>query len=185
MLAHRRAADPLQRLPEEGRLVVDEVGVSVADGLEVCALSGRLGRIAPPLLDEGAQTRFLKDRDLVLVDGAAQDLQHLSRPSCAGGHERVVRRRELFAGDLLGRRDAGGGQRISVVVGVSEQIDRLHGSSSSGDQTTFAATPQPVCYPSTTTEKPLAGTALRGSYATYLTAIVARSGNPPKSWFSE
>ncbi len=77
------------------------VRVDGPDGIQVCALPRRLGRVPPAVLHRGPQPRRRGDRHVVLAGRVPQDFQHLGGARRAGGHERGVGRVQPVPADHL------------------------------------------------------------------------------------
>ncbi len=107
--------------------MLDKIGVDRAHLLDRGALAGRLGRLAPPVLDRRPEPRFRDDRNLVLTGCTSQNAKHLGGALGAGGHERRIRRMQPGPADLLGVCDALFAELVAVVVGVPAQLDVSHG----------------------------------------------------------
>ena len=100
-------------------------GSSCAHRLEVSATAG-LARLAPAVLDDGAEAGFHAHRHLLLPGRGAQCGHHLVSAGGSGGDEQCVRRVQTGTADPFRRGQPLFGELIAVVVGVSTNLDVLH-----------------------------------------------------------
>jgi hypothetical protein len=124
----------LKRSPKQLTFLLNKIEINGPDLFERSSLAGSLRRFSPAVLHYRPERGLRCDWHLVLTGRMAQDANHLRGAFGTGRDEDCVRRMQCGPTDRLSIRNALLAQPVTVIVGVSAQLDVSHVSILLGNQ---------------------------------------------------